>query len=538
MLPPVYLVAFSGHRPDSSPGRSDENLEACCHYLERAFDHLEEKVLAVDGRLHLVSSIAAGADVVACEVARQKGIPIHVVLPKTEEEFFLTGFKDGLESWRSRSEALLAHAKADPQSSLRVAAVTPTSPDCYSEANSFILRVADLLLTVTTGEAPKSAAGTTNLKLQAEALKLPTINIDPLAPAFDGADPGYSAEAFANPASPSHQIFAKLGHLVTCDPDSEEAPAQAVAKCLSAAARNSSSSYRRGTATAIICHAVAGFLAAGAASFYYALKTNPGDPKHHFAYWFLFIFALAELILVGRAFFLEYRMHRSHSQPIWLLCRFARELMRGIEAANPFLDPLAPEVSQHHPQWRRFAITCALQFRTESSVRSDPSREEIHSARDIYVDKRLRDQMNHFMEKSSEARPHSRRFTWIAHWAGPVALVVVAFAFLAKAEDLLFHGHYKPALLKNPMFIAFFFLLLPILIPLLASLSTSFLAAFDFGRRSFRYREMYDALESMERWLPKLDSPADIRAAVRDIEKICTSEQVEWLATQKSGFGH
>ncbi|MEX2578829.1 MAG: hypothetical protein WD342_07205 [Verrucomicrobiales bacterium] len=538
MLPPVYLVAFSGHRPNTSPGRSNKELEACRPHLERAFDHLEEKVRAVGGHLHLVSSIAAGADVVACEVAREKGIPIHVVLPKPEEAFFLTGFDDDLASWKPRSEALLAHAKADPHCSLRVGAVTPTSPDCYSEANSFMLRAADLLLTVTTGEASKSTAGTTHLGEQAEGLKLPTINIDPVAPAFDAANPGYSADAFANSADASHEIFAKLGHHVTCDPDTDAAPARAVADCLSAAARKSSKSYRRGTATAIVCHAVAGFLAAIVASFYYALKTNSGDPAHHFAYWFLFIFALAELILVGRAYYLEYRMHRSHSQPIWLLCRFARELMRGIEAANPFLDPLVPEVSQHHPQWRRFAITCALQFRTESSVRSDSTREQIHAARDIYLDKRLRDQMEHFEKKSSEARPHSRRFSRMAHWAGPVALVVVAVAFLAKTEDLVFHGDYKPDFLKIPWVIAFFFLLLPILVPLFASLSASFLAAFDFGRRSVRYREMHDALESMERWFPFLDSPSDIRTAVRNIEKICVSEQVEWLATQKSGFGN
>ena len=141
-------------------------------------------------------------------------------------------------------------------------------------------------------------------------------------------------------------------------------------------------------------------------------------------------------MLVATAFLLEMRSQRYKDQHTWLNCRFGRELMRGIKAANPFLDPLFQEIRRHHPHWGRFAVTCALGIRAETGPLDASSPAAIKAARTDYLEKRIRNQIDHFREKSAEARFPSVFFNSLAHYAGPVALAVVFIAFLAKAYDL------------------------------------------------------------------------------------------------------
>ena len=193
MLKPVFFVAFSGHRPDDTPGRTDEALEATAPWLKRTLESLRERVNAVDGELHFISGVAAGADIVACEVARSLGIPLHVILPKPEDEFLLV-FSGRTAAWKPRALALLDivrpsenHDASHSRNTCRIGGVSRKSPDCYAEANAQMLDVADLLLTVSNGVPSKSIAGTTHLIAQAEALRLPQINIDPTARSYSEA---------------------------------------------------------------------------------------------------------------------------------------------------------------------------------------------------------------------------------------------------------------------------------------------------------------------------------------------------------------
>lgn len=541
MLKPVFLVAFSGHRPDDTPGRTDAALENTAPHLRKALESLQARVKAVDGELHFITGVAAGADIVAGEVARSLGIPLHFVLPKPEEEFLLA-FSGKTAGWKPRALDLLDTARpsekqaaSHPQHTFRVGGVSRKSPDCYAEANAHMLEAADLLLTVSSGAPSKSIAGTTHLIAQAEALRLPQVNIDPTARYYGEAYSERHIAGFAAPDSPSLQVFDDLRHHVVCDLEGASSSFSALASCLSKAAAKSSSGFRRGTAFAISFHALAGFIAAAAAALYFALKT---DASRQTAYWILAILALLELVLVATAFLLEMRSQRYKDQHTWLNCRFGRELMRGIKAANPFLDPLFPEIRRHHPHWGRFAIACALSIRAETGPLDDSSPDAIKAARDSYLGKRIRNQIGHFREKSAEARFPSVFFNSLAHYAGPVALAVVFIAFLAKADDLAFHGHHKPGILVNPWGAAVLLLFLPIFVPLLASLSSSFLAAFDFGRRAVRYQEMLMSLQAVERWLPTVDALSIIQTSVRHAEEILLDEQIEWLAAQKSGFGH
>jgi hypothetical protein len=127
----------------------------------------------------------------------------------------------------------------------------------------------------------------------------------------------------------------------------------------------------------------------------------------------------------------------------------------------------------------------------------------------------------------------------------------VILALYVKTDAAFFNYAHTTDLLKSkysPWFSAFPLLFLPIFLPLIASLSSSFLAAFDFGRRAVRYQEMVAALENILRKVPPTPveetptlSPATlsrIHTIVRRTEQHLLHELVEWFAAQKSGFGH
>ena len=214
-LPPVFLIAFSGHRPSKAPGRSDAELEAVGARIEDVLSRLARRAADCGGEIHLASSLAAGADIVACETAMRMGIPIHLVLPMPWHEFLQTF--TGVESWIPRAAAIAATAisvpecpsvRINPRHTLRVASTSRVDPDCFAEANTFLLDVADLLLTVSNGIPSSSIAGTTHLTQQAAALGIPHINLNPAAP---GEAPPEIPPSFAAADCPSPSRTSILG---------------------------------------------------------------------------------------------------------------------------------------------------------------------------------------------------------------------------------------------------------------------------------------------------------------------------------------
>lgn len=521
MLKPVFIVAFSGHRPDRTPGRTVEVLEATGPHLWNALKAVKEKVEASGAELHFLSCVAEGADIMACEAAVKLGLPLHVILPKPEKDFMESLEEGGSNGgWRKRAETLVAGCRT-----LREGSRARKSPDYYIETNSRMLDMADLLLTVCNGGEPKSRAGTTHLIGLAKKLLIPCINIDPRAPDFRAEDHEMRLRRMLGHASESLGIFSRLRHHVPGVADT--AGFRSVATALGNAAKKSSDAFTRRTSRAIKFHAIAGFIAAAAAAFYHLMHHAPLTAV-------LATLALLEFLLVLAAFIMEHRVKKSGSQHIWLECRFARELMRGLEAAAYFQDPLYTQVGRHLREWRRFVTTCALQLPHNQGPGAVLDEMDVERARGNYVKDRISDQIGHFRKQLSPARFTDGWLRGMSHWVGPAALVVVGIAFVVKSPG--FSPSYKPS--DGSWLSAFFTLFLPILLPLLASLSASLLGAFDFSRRSVRYREMIILLLRMRRKFRTLHTYEDIKGAVQQTERVFLHEQIEWLAAQKSGFGH
>lgn len=553
MLRAAYVIAFSGHRPESTHGRTEIDLSNAASRLHQSFLALREKALSVNGEIHLISGIAAGADIIACESAINLGIPIHIVLAMPEPAFFRAFIHEeagkDFSHWLPRALAILATIRPDsdfpgvsinPRHTLRISGISATSPACYAEANTRLLEPADVLLTLSNLEPSKSIAGTTHLIAQATAIGIPTLNLNPVDP--PNAPIPRIPEEFANPACKSLSPFEVNNPHITCDFSATPSPFSALAKCFSSAAEKSAGWYRSGSAIAITSHLLATIVAAAVAAFYFALKSGKLnmigiDPKG--VYWLLAILAFIELLLVGAGWYLERQLHQDKAQQTWLHCRFARELMRSMEKSNPFLDPLYPEIQRHQPNWKRFAITTGLMLRAEKPIPAYPTTLEINTWRDDYLKNRIKDQETFFQSESHGAKVPHHRFYFLTHWSGIAALSIVAAACLIKAFDLVLTLREKPALSTHHYIAsAFFLIFLPILMPLLASIGASFGAVFDYGRRSARYEEIAQGLGKTARILPTLATLHDISTAVRYTEEVLLDELIEWFAAQRRGLGH
>lgn len=528
MIPPVFLIAFSGHRPNDSPGRTDGDLSAAGPGLRECFTGLRERAARVKGEIHLVSSLAAGGDVIACETALSLGMPLHIVLPLPVSAFMETF--GGLEHWIPRAEAILETIAADARHTLRVGAVSSTSPECYAEANTRILEVADILVTLSTLAPSKSIAGTTYLLGLAEAFGIPTLNLNPAEPA---APLPVIPPAFADPDCETLKPFRQLTPHIDCDA-ARSLSFGALAKCLNHAADRSSVWFRMATALSISAHALATILAAAAASYYYALKGGKDDEPWEHVYTLLAVVAFIEVVLVFGGWWLEHHVHRSGRQRIWLNCRFARELMRSMETSQVFADPLIPEIQRHQPTWKRFAITTSLRFLSEQG-HIDLSRPEVlQKHRQAYLDGRLLEQAEWFSGKGGQASRPSTCFRFLTHRAAFAALLVVGAACVVKIIEAV--GRHS--IIHHYALAATFLLFLPILLPLLASLGASFGAAFDYQRRTVRYRELSEMLRQAAKVLPALSTLPDTASVIRRTEEALLDELMEWHAAQRKGLGH
>lgn len=538
-MQPAYFVAFSGHRPSNQSGRTESDLNACIPAIKGILTGLQKKAGNVGGQIHFVSGLAAGSDIIACETAIGLGIPVHFVLAKPEKEFLETYHHSDPEKdfsdWLTRAHALLATVRPDPERTdipinphhtIRVGADSRHSPDCYAEVNTKLLEIADVLLTLSNGRDSESIAGTTHLTEQAEAIGIPSINLNPEKPVEAVQIP----ETFADSSCHSLAPFTRNSPHISCDITTEASPFRALADCLSSAAARSAQWFRQASAFAIACHAIATALAAFVAAYYYFFKKFDGS------YTFFALFAVIELILVFLGWWLERRVHGDNAQKTWLHCRFARELMRSVEHANAFLDPLFPEIARHQTEWRRFAVTVGLQLRAEKTPPLDCPADKLKDLRDAYIKNRVQDQETFFQKSAEKSRPPAEHFRKVTHWAGFLALIFVLFAAGIKVYDAALHKSTK--LLGSEFFTYTLLLLLPIWLPLIASLGASFGAVFDYERRATRYHEISDNLNRTAIWLPQLSTRHDIANEVRHTEEILLDELIEWYSAQKKGMGH
>lgn len=528
VLPPVFLVAFSGHRPGDGPGRSREELEALRPDITKALTELRESAAAQDGSIEIYSSIASGADTIACEVAEELQLPIHLILPKPEH-LFAEDFEGDPDGWQRAKKFIDAAHQGTRGSTIRVARGSHISPDCYAETNVQMLEGADVVIGIYNQEPTGKSGGTGQLLQQATALRLPIIQLNPATGQRQDSD----LDRFANPDLINNglQMMDSLRGNISASEAARAKTFSATRDALGTAADQSSKWFRRALVLAIVLHGVAAIVAGAAVSF-------QENIAHSFGKLGLPILAGIELLLVALALgFMLWHHHRG-TQHTWLHSRFGTELLRSIEATSGILDPLHPQSKHYPPHWHRFALSSTLAL-----LRESPPPTNFNELKSGYLKHRIDDQLGYFKSKLARATPLAHTFGSIASFSAWAAVLVVLGAFIYKLSHL---SHAAPSGVElhtvsdqpTSALVGFFVFLLPIALPLLAGMASSLQTSLDVGRRKVRYREMVDNLESARHWIEQLETPVNLTLAASRVESVLLDEQIEWMAAAEAGQGH
>lgn len=536
---PIFIIAFTGHRPKlNTPGRSEAELEATRPLIRDALTTFQSKAQEVGGEIHLHSSAAEGADLIACEVAQAFAapIPVHLILPLPESELK----KDFLDpetgepnpAW-PRAKALIDSCRVGTHgNTLRIANSTherPSSspingPDCYADANFQMLAHADALLAVKTESSSTTAGGSARFWDDAAARQLPRILINP---ATAQVSPPQDLDQLTNLDHESNGLaLVNLlqGSLPDSSPTDEPTTLAKAYYLFDQAANNYSQQTRTNLRQTITLHGSASFLAAIGLS--YALAHGPAYKE------VLFVLVLLEVFLIGYAEYLHSRAHRKHLGHTWLDLRFAAETLRMLMNTATLSDPLHTLLDEHRPQWRRFALS----FKLLASNRPTTT-QTLAEQKESYLKNRIQDQIDYFRRQVNKATPASQRAHRLMRASAIAALIAVSIACVFKGLALKsYDAHHHFSLLtflKN-----FFLYLLPVALPLLAGILLALRHSFDLGRRQHRYKHMVQLLEASKTNLAAAHTPHAFQQVITQVEETLLDERIEFDTAQRVGLEH
>lgn len=513
MLTPIFLAGFSGHRPSDETGRTDSDLEGRRVQIEAVFTELLGKCEKYSGRLEILCSISAGADTIACEVAISMRLPLHVVLPKPLDTYS-DELKETSPCWWKRIERIISHVReGQNRSSLQVVEGSPRSPDCYVAANRKILEGSDFMVFLSDESAIQTKGGTNQFLAKVKSLNRPhyVVSTTSEALAASGIDEFFSSQVFLNGLQPFKDINT---HLENFNPTSNLSTDKHLRHVLEDLAGNSSRWFRFGSTISVVFHGIATLVAA----FIAANMNRFQDPSTP-----LFLTGI-EFFLVSTALIIVSLHHRLHTQRIWLSCRMAREIIRGVDAYACILDPFSSAVHRVSDHWSRLALTVMLDTRSRCGHSAD-----WEALREKYVRDRLLQQRDDYFRKKQGVA--SRGYDYMARFTRIIALLAVITVAISFSHKGLHWIH-------SDSTIAIIVYFLPIGLPLLAGMTASLSTFLDFGRRSMRYATMVQFLSDQEMQIRHADSLDELQETVRTVEEILFYEQLEWHTAAAIGHGH
>jgi ABC-type nickel/cobalt efflux system permease component RcnA len=550
MLRPIWIVAFSGHRPKAGePGRSREELAACRGPLRVLLTELRHAAADAGGSIELLGSLAEGGDQLAIGVADELGIPVHLMLPMPRRAFEMDfASQDPVEAEHGRKawiEAQRFMAKADdPRSdwTIRVTSGDNEPPGCYHDTNLEMLESADLLVALCREDlaapaAPHAAPATIGSTAEAirmaskDRLAVPTIILDPARGGaiirrdqlrFDGdaerclremIDLMESPLAQPSPSSPA------------ADQRGGEETLWSVHHALDHVANHSSRHSRSAITRAMWLHLGAALLAAFSAAFVISLK---GTVLLHPRLPLPAAITALELLLVSIAMWTLWRVHRAHINPHWRSARFGAEVADSELRAAGLIDPLRPVVSRHAGEWKRFALTLSLAAHRQKLSRLSHLDEgqRLESLRQAYLKHRIEHQADRYLAKARTTAARTlRRWGAAGRWCSAAAVLFVALALVLKLG-------WPDASKSGPL--ALLTLFLPIVLPVVASFASARIISTDAVRRAARFRQVGERLDHLRTLITAARTAAGLRRIVIETEDILLDELIEWYASAKA----
>lgn len=555
MVVPIWIVGFSGHRPNDEHCRKSEELESCRPRIREALLRYQEIAQNAGGEIHFHSSVAEGSDIIAIEVAQELGIVVHVILPMSIERF-ADDFDSSPEAWdralaiigtagglagfeTDRIQALCKRGAGRYQTSsdlpapqtkwtFRVSNGTRERPLCYYECGEEMLESCDGLIAVHC-QATEKVGGTTDVMEQAKSQNLLVASIDPLADDIEWSSDDKKWE--------HDEIFAELHHVCESHVEKNCPKAEncgfldAELERYNQISMASGNWFRNSLLIGVGLHFVASTIAITSISFHWG--------------WFA---TAVELILVAAAIVIGIWSHKYiHEQ--WRQSRFAAEVLRGLSQSCVFLDPIKPLVSHHHPAWHRFALSYSLH---DPQCASEDPVDNLEQ----YRKDRIENQLRYFRAKLKPASFWGTIWKKVSKFSAYLAVAAILSALILKcyphkhetaaepkqsakvttevAHDtpLVKLGHHEKSHKKDRLLLTWakFF---SAFLPLLASVALSLTMVTDYGRRKERYSIMTKRLEELSTWFTHIKSPHSARSAVQRCEEILLDELIEWYASNK-----
>lgn len=510
MLRTRHLVGFCGHRAHFSE-------EVIRPVLAASLKDLQQRAAEAGGSIELYASAAEGADLVCLEVARELAIPVHLLLPLVEDDFkkdFSTP-----DTW-ARAKSQIDRAAAVPgRDSIRVVEGEATRPQCYYNQAIDMLEAVDVLIAVWDGQPARGLGGTGQVVAQARATGVPVLHIrtqDGGVSKDEGFDAAIGRDAILDELNAIAKVTGGVG-------DQEAATPDDLQRSLDQIAVSEAAKLRPSLVRIILIHGVAAILA--------ALVTFKVMDKQALWEQYKWLVSVTELVLVSMALWMNFLLTHRQVQDRWLRCRFACELVRGLRASVPIMDPLRPAISWLDEEWHRFSLSAGL------LVQSHRMQNNIMVERDEYLATRLSEthpdgQIRHYTDMSPTSMWWWGLTGKISDWCTRLAPPFVMISVLNKVSKI-WHPPDGWGLEHDFMpWIAVGFL--PIALPLMAGVAASLRNALDAGRRKLRYPQMVRSLRELRASLQGLETESTIRHTVARCENILLDELREWRLAASS----
>ncbi len=515
MLSPVWIVGFSGHRSISDPEKAASQIDA-------VFQCLGERIRTAGGSPALSASPAAGADLLALDAAEKAGFSIHLTLPLPIEEFH-RDFEDEAE-WKRSLSWIEKAKKGENGATIKEPRAVIPKPECYYDSGLEIVSACDVMVVYWDGETANGLGGTADMVEMARGQGKPVLHIDS-RPTPEEVEPATSLSALPDAWPSPDPVIERLNQLISQEKVSPGEDAAALQDLFDRIAARRAPQFRRGIARAIWIHALAALLGAIPSLFFLVLVPKDAgkeSPDYHKWEKVAQTFTAVELAMVIVALVVTLLLYWGKTQHRWLMTRFAAEMVRGLRASRPWLNPLNPQVERHLPAWRRFAITVGLSAQSDAMPGGSLDEKKHH-----YLTHRIADQERHYREKAEPAEHAHHRWHAVAKWAAILAPFAVTFALADKVFDL---G------LTKSWWGAFCGKFLPVALPLTAASATAMRNALDLTRRATRYPEMVERLDSLRSTLEASKTESAAERIIAKTEEILLDELIEWnLAASNAG---
>jgi hypothetical protein len=487
-LPLFHVVGFTGHR----------HLADSTGAAAAIRDALESLRREVPGEWIALSSIARGSDQLFVQQTQVLDLAWHAILPLPRMEF-AEDFTPA--EWAAVEETL---ATADH---LRVIDESGDRKDSYLDCGIETVNGADVLLAVWDGDPARGKGGTAEVVQYALSIGKPVMIID--------ADTHDVRKENWNRLEPVDPVLADLNGLPEAASAWSINPFKAPdyvflfqQKC-DFHATHGAPGFRRLIVSTVVAHVIASVIGA----------TVVGYGLHLLALPWLELSCIS--FALSAALVLRHKMHSHHS---WVRCRLAAEFCRSALATWGL--PRAAPLLQDFDLTGARGLTRALYILHTRSSAARPV--PIEEFKQIYLEKRIDDQLAYYDRQVNRAQPLYRRLAAAFSIGTVLALISTAFYAISRTLDLEL-----PVWIKGTTYV-----FLPIALPAMAAASISIISINDLQRRVARYREMQDLLRSSRAQVASCRTWNSLERVVLKTERALLQEVIEWHSIRSFGESH